>query len=57
MKKNKKTVNHRNTNKRKNTQHWNPKTKMWVEQNLRTGKFVDNKTSNKKPFKKVRKKK
>ena len=53
----KKSVNHRNANKRKNTQHWNPKSKMWVERNPKTGKFVDNKTSNKKKFKKVGKKK
>lgn len=33
----------------------NPKTDLWVKRDTETGKFIDNKTSSKEPFKGVRK--
>jgi len=35
----------------------NPKTGLWVKRNTQTGKFMDVKTSDQKPFKGVRKEK
>lgn len=35
----------------------NPKTGLWVKRDAKTGKFMDVKTSEKKPFKGVRKEK
>lgn len=39
------------------SQVYNPKTDTWVKRDLRTGKFMDMKTSSNKPFKGVRKEK
>jgi len=37
------------------SQTHNPKTNSWVERDTNTGKFINNKTSNNKPFKGVTK--
>lgn len=42
---------------KKRSQTFNPKTKSWVKRDTKTGKFIDVKTSSKKPFKGVRKEK
>lgn len=39
------------------SQFKNPKTGLWVKRNMDTGRFMDVKTSNDKPFKGVRKEK
>lgn len=39
------------------SQTHNPKTDHWVKRNTKDGKFMDQKTSDKKPFKGVRKEK
>lgn len=39
------------------SQTYNPKTDSWVKRDTSTGRFMDNKTSNNKPFKGVRKEK
>lgn len=42
---------------RKRSQTYNPKTKLWVKRDTTTGKFIDVKTSDNKPFKGVSKEK
>ena len=42
---------------RKRSQVLNPKTKQWVKRDSETGRFMDVKTSDDKPFKGVRKEK
>lgn len=42
---------------RKRSQILNPKTGLWIKRDAETGKFLDVKTSNEKPFKGVRKEK
>ena len=42
---------------RKRSQVYNPKTNSWVKRNAETGRFMDVKTSDNKPFKGVRKEK
>lgn len=39
------------------SQTYNPKTKSWVKRDAATGRFIDSKTSDNKPFKGVRKEK
>ena len=42
---------------RKRSQTYNPKTDSWVKRDTKTGRFMDVKTSDNKPFKGVRKEK
>ncbi len=49
--------NHRNGQVTGRSQTYNPKTDSWVKRDSETGKFIDLKTSNNKPFKGVRKEK
>lgn len=42
---------------RDRSQTHNPKTDLWVKRDTNTGRFMDAKTSNKSPFKGVRKEK
>lgn len=42
---------------KKRSQVKNPKTSIWTKRDSETGKFMDGKTSGKKPFKGVRKEK
>ena len=42
---------------KKRSQTYNPKTDNWVKRSTETGKFMDQKTSDNKPFKGVRKEK
>lgn len=42
---------------RERSQTYNPKSDSWVKRDTNTGRFMDNKTSNNKPFKGVRKEK
>ncbi|MCS3557408.1 MULTISPECIES: hypothetical protein [unclassified Sphingobacterium] len=49
--------NARNGAVRERSQTYNPKTDSWIKRDANTGKFMDMKTSNNKPFKGVRKEK
>lgn len=49
--------NHRNGQVTDRSQTYNPKNDSWVKRDTGTGKFIDQKTSDNKPFKGVRKEK
>lgn len=50
-------VGHRDGAVKDRSQTYNPKTESWVKRDSDTGKFIDQKTSNDKPFKGVSKEK